>query len=159
MSSVTFASELTEDYLDIAKNYYESNNVSKALEYVELVLSIEPDNVNATELKNKLIPTATIKENNDVQKVIENTQKSPEKVQIITTESLDTASVEYNSDYYNTKGLEFFDQKDYDNAIQYFEKAVNLNKNNFIAYNNLAMSYWVKGDLETAEKNSRPFVL
>ena len=51
-----FASELTDDLLDIAKNYYNEGNKSKTLEYVNQILAIEENNLDAIELKIKLNP-------------------------------------------------------------------------------------------------------
>ena len=50
------ASELTDDYFDIATNYFNSNNFAKSLEYLDLIIQLEPDNLAAQTLRNKLSP-------------------------------------------------------------------------------------------------------
>ena len=46
------ASEITEDYFDIASNYCTYGNYKDALTYIEKIISIEPANTNAIEMKN-----------------------------------------------------------------------------------------------------------
>ena len=52
--NIAGASELSVDYFDIAVNYFNENNYPKALEYLDSVLKIEPDNLNAYTLKNRI---------------------------------------------------------------------------------------------------------
>lgn len=130
------ASELTDDYLDIANNYITSNNCDKALEYLDLILVIEPENLAAKTLKDKISPPPE----ESAKPVI--VQVQPETVM--------PEKIAYNSDYYNTKGLEFYRKKEFDTAIEYFYKSINLNKKNAQAYNNLAMSYWFKNNTYAA---------
>ena len=50
-----FASELTEDYFDIASEYATYGKYSDATVYVDKILQLEPNNPDAKELKNTLI--------------------------------------------------------------------------------------------------------
>lgn len=50
-----FANEITEDYLDIAKNYSVMGNYSGAIIYVDKALSIEPDNKDFRDIRSMLI--------------------------------------------------------------------------------------------------------
>lgn len=48
------ASEVTEDYLDIASNYCVSGNYATALQYIDKILAIEPGNKDVIFLRNSL---------------------------------------------------------------------------------------------------------
>lgn len=50
-----FANEITEDYLDIAKNYSVMGNYSGAIPYIDKALSIEPDNKDFRDIRSMLI--------------------------------------------------------------------------------------------------------
>lgn len=154
-TNLVSASELTNDYFDIATNYFNSNNYTKALEYLDLILGVEPDNLQAKALKDKILPPQDCQENKkpaeDITKPSTVIQTSNNAATIETTPA-NTEKVVYNSDYYNAKGQEFYSQKEYDKAIEYFYKAIATNKKNAQAYNNLAMTYWLKNNLYAAVK-------
>lgn len=148
------ASELTDDYFDIASNYFCSNNYAKSLEYVNDILNVEPDNQKALELKTKLLPfcakNETI-ETNETAKILNNIQK-PENITILNVPQADIEKMNYDSDYYNQKGQGFYEKKEYDTSIEYFYKSVKLNNKNAQAYNNLGMAYWLKNNPNLAMK-------
>lgn len=152
---VNFASagELTDDYFDIATNYFNSNNYAKSLEYLDLIMQIEPDNLAAKTLRDKISPPPvdTVKEAEQTAKILE-VVKNPENLTILNVAQADVEKMTYNSDYYNTKGQEFYAKKEYDSAIEYFYKSIKLNCHNAQAYNNLAMSYWLKNNTPCAIK-------
>ncbi|MDD3436619.1 MAG: tetratricopeptide repeat protein [Candidatus Gastranaerophilales bacterium] len=147
------ANELTDDYFDMATNYFCANNYAKALEYLDLIITIEPTNIKVKALKDKISPPQT-----DSPQVIENTAKvlsnsqKPENVVIVDVPQADISKTIYNSDYYNIKGQEFYCKKDFCNAIEYFHKAITVNKCNAQAYNNLAMAYWARNNTYAAIK-------
>lgn len=139
------ASELTDDYYDIATNYFNSNNYAKALEYLDYILQIEPDSLQAKTLRDKISPppvepTPSQQEIVKVFEVIEH----PENFTVLNVPQADVEKMAYNSDYYNTKGQELYSKTEYDQAIEYFFKAIKLDAQNAQAYNNLAMSYQMK---------------
>lgn len=151
-SNVTLASELTDDYFDIATNYFNSNNYTKALEYLDDVLKIEPSNFQAQVLKNKILPlckTTVVAESENSTKVLSTTQNSENFVILDIPES-NIAKTEYNSDYFNTKGQEFYTKKDYNSAIDYFNKSLKLDPKNAQAYNNIGMAYWLTNNSNAA---------
>lgn len=186
--SEVFASELSEDYFGIATNYFNSKNYQKALEYVEDVLKIEPENSKAQSLKAKILCICIDTQNSNATKptdvisyaapgtqpsgdiIIQSPPKSvvepnvlSSSVPVIVSEKTstpsfivlnvpqaDTDKMTYNSDYYNTKGQDLYQKKDYDAAIGYFYKAIKLNPRNQQAYNNLAMAYWFKNNTAVA---------
>lgn len=166
-TSCGFANELTDDYLDIATNYYNQNNYIKAREYIDLIIAIEPDNNAAKALLEKMIspcPTdnqqATQSEeelqpSEQAGQLSEQQEQAQEETQAVVTKPIPEKAPEraiYNSDYYNTKGKEFYKKKDFDTAIDYFYKALTIDNKNFQAYNNLAMAFWVKNDPRSAIK-------
>ena len=152
------ASELTDDYFDIASNYYTSNNMAKSLEYVDTILKIEPENQKALSLKNKILPpqAETVKITEEVAKPTEENFKSysteprAEKIVVVDAPQQIIEKVSYDSDYYNTKGQEYYNKKELDTAIEYFYKAVNINPKNAQAYNNLGMCYQLKRNMPVA---------
>lgn len=153
-TNIVKASELTSDYFDIATNYYNSNNCTKAIEYLDFILALEPDNAAAKTLKDKISPSQPRQENSkpveDVSRP--NTVQASENVVIIQTPQVNVEKIIYDSDYYNKIGQEFYCKKEYDKAIEYFYKSITINKNNAQAYNNLAMSYWLKNSPAMAIK-------
>lgn len=159
-ASCVYASELTDDYFDIATNYANANNNAKALEYLEDILIIEPTNAKAQELKDKIVllmtpiiqtPEQDKKDTVEATQVL-STVQNPENFVILKVSQADVEKMDYNSDYYNEKGLEYYQKKDYDKSIEYFYKSVKLNPRNQQAYNNMAMSYWFKGNNSVAIK-------
>lgn len=153
-TNISKASELTDDYFDIATNFFNSNNLAKSIEYIDLILNIEPNNLPAKTLRNKIAPPqldTTPKEAEEIAKVFE-VIDTPTHVALVEVPQENLESVKYDSNYYISKGQEFYQKKDYDTAIEYFQKALALNKKNIQAYNNLAMCYWIKGNTSCAIK-------
>lgn len=146
------ASELTDDYFDIATNYFNSNNLAKSLEYLDLILGIEPDNLKAKVLHDKISPPKTNPTENAKDMATVFNAVNPGSVVITEVPQEDLSKVVYDSDYYCKKGQEFYQKKDYDTAIEYFYKSIALNKRNAQSYNNLAMTYWCKGNPEASIK-------
>lgn len=158
-----FASELTDDYFDIATNYYNATNYAKALEYLDSILKLEPQNLQAKALKDKISPpvveacgtdttTTTVLTTPTAQAQIVPAQAPKIEMPVVVEPKGDIEKISYDSNYYNTKGQEFYKKKEFDSAIEYFYKAVNLNARNAQAYNNLAMCYWFKNNLIAAIK-------
>ncbi len=57
-----------------------------------------------------------------------------------------------NTQIYNFYGLALQKKALFKNSIKYFSKSIQLNKNNFIAINNLAVTYKALGQLKLSEK-------
>ena len=117
---VNFASagELTDDYFDIATNYFNSNNFAKALEYLDLIMQVEPGNLAAKTLRDKISPPPV--DSSAAQTVqIMATVQNPENLVILNVPQADTEKMAYNSDYYNAKGQEFYCKQDYNSAVEY----------------------------------------
>lgn len=152
-AGTALASELTDDYFDIATNYYNANNMAKALEYLDLIITIDPENNSAKTFRDKISPPPI-----DSEKTTEQTAKvlstapSPESVVVVEVPPAQTPEAAYDSDYYNTKGQEFYNKQDFNMAVEYFCKSIALNKKNSQAYNNLGMAYWCKNNPMAAIK-------
>lgn len=148
-----FGSELTEDYFDIATNYYNSNNCDKALEYLGYIIGVEPENAKAKELRNKILnPNTEVVQAESKPEVINVPLQSSENIVVLDIPQADVEKMSYNAEYYNTKGQEFYEKKEYNSAIEYFYKSINLDKKNPLAYNNLGMAYLAKNNIEVAIK-------
>jgi tetratricopeptide (TPR) repeat protein len=143
----TFANELTNDYLDIAANYIDSSDYDRALEYINLILIFDPENIEAKKLKTKILPPIS-----GLSPQKKSTAESESNKIISESAPSGLKEIVYNSDYYNNKGLEFCKKKDFDTALEYFYKSIKLNKRNYLAYNNLAMTYWSKNNIPSAIK-------
>ena len=146
-----YSDELSDDYFDIAQNYVETGDYTKALEYLNYVLMINPKHSKAVKLKDKLIPQET---NDDLSRtaIIMSKQKSLSDLAILDIPKSDRYKIENSSEYYNKQGKQFYLNEEYDSAIQCFFRAVSIDNKNYIAYNNLGMTYWMKNNLESAEK-------
>ncbi len=151
--SIVSASELTDDYFDIATNYFNSNNFEKSLEYLDLILNIESDNLKAKTLRDKILPPEidTSSDSEETSKILTSLQ-NPQDLVIVDAPHENIENIVYDSDYYCKKGQEFYNKKDFDMAVEYFYKAIMLNGKNVQAYNNLAMAYWCKGNSAFAIK-------
>ena len=149
--SPAFSDELSDDYFDIAKNYIELGETTKALEYVNYVLLINPKHSGAIKLKDKLIPQET---NDDLSRtaIIMSRQKSLSDLAILDIPKIDKYKIENTSEYYNKQGKQFYLNEEYDSAIQSFFRAISIDNKNYIAYNNLGLTYWMKNNLDSAEK-------
>lgn len=147
LANFASASELTDDYFDIATNYFNANNYAKALEYLDLIVTIEPNNLLVQTLRNKIAPPSL-----DGTKQVAPEMVDPQMVVIIEAPQAKVEQTTYDTNYYNTKGQEFYQKKEFNTAIEYFCKSINLNRRNAQAYNNLAMSYWCKNDTISAIK-------
>ena len=52
--SYTYDDSTEDDYLDMANMYYDSGNYIKALQYTDLILNVNPNNLNGLILKTKI---------------------------------------------------------------------------------------------------------
>ena len=119
------ASELTDDYFDIATNYFNSNNFAKSLEYLDLIIQFEPDNIAAQTLRNKLSPPPAI-----ITQPIDETAKmlavtpNPENLVILEVPKADVEKMASSSGSCYVKQRKLLDLK----------REVWFNKNDYLAY-------------------------
>ena len=145
------ANELVDDYFDIAQNYLEVGDTTRALEYIDYVLMINPRCTKALQLKTRLLPQES---NDDLSRAAMtiSKQKNLSDLAILDIPKTDKLKIENNSDYYNKQGKHFYINEEYDSAIQSFFRAVSVDNKNYIANNNLGMAYLMKNNLYSAEK-------
>lgn len=140
--SPVYSSDLTDDYFDIATNYFNSSDNDKAIEYLDSILKIEPDNLKAKTLKNKILPPKENKENIDSKiTTSSNNIKPPENFTILDAPDVDLTKLACNSQYYIAKGVEFYNKCEFDVAVEYFFRAISVDRFNAVAYNDLALAY------------------
>jgi len=151
MTPVAYSDELSDDYFDIAKNYEKNGDFTKALEYANYTLTINPRHKEAIKLKDRLIPAET---NDDISTsaIVLSNKNNLSDLSILDIPKSDKYKIENSSDYYNQQGKQYYLNEEYDNAIQSFFRAVSVDNKNYIAYNNLGMTYMMKNNLAAAEK-------
>ena len=154
------ANEVTEDYFDIASDYATYGKYSDAMIYVDKILQIEPNNADAKDLKNTLIrvtnPNAkSYLTYNDktIQQAQQYKKQGERNKQISTLASAtnDFWSIFLLAQYYRDNG-------DYNNAINYFQKATNLKPDYSQNYLGLAQCYSEMGDYKNAVNNLNKYI-
>lgn len=133
-----FANDMTDDYFDIAQNYYKEGDYKKALEYVNQILELENDNIKAIGFKIKLTPPTCSKALPDI-----------DKPMIFDVPYVFTGNS--TSDMYYQKGLEFYKMKDYTSAQNCLKSAIDTDSTNYRAYNTLGLVYWAENKLAEAQ--------
>jgi len=144
-----------DDYLDMANMYLESGNLSKALGYADLMLNYNPNSINGLILKTKIL----YKQNNPAQAKIyfqKALMLDNSLIKSVWAKNLNVTNIpEYDFNYYNTKGLEYYYSGDLGGAVNYFKKAVGMSPKNqnalANAYNNLALAYMKQNNLAEAK--------
>lgn len=132
-SNVVFSNEITDDYVDIAKNLMNENNIIDAKKYVDLVLILEPDNERAFALKN-------IINSNEQTFIVADTPVTIEEFPL-------NSNIE---DVEIAKGIIYFNEENYEKAIKSFKRAKKENRE--ISYYNIALSYKMLGNCSKTEK-------
>ena len=119
-----WASEITEDYFDIASNYCIQGNYTQAANYLDKILQLEPNNKNIQDLRNGLRQIIQGKNTSFIKSAAVNksitAKKSGDKQAELT-------ALLGGNDYwaYYFTGIYYKENKDYTNAISYFVKSVN----------------------------------
>lgn len=136
VSYPVFSSEITDDYIDIAKNYLNAENNKKAQEYVDLVLLLDPNNKKAKSFKAITVPETTDINKDKIVKVEENALK---------------LSVNSQTALLNNRGVGYYNEENINDAIKFFKKAISYNRRNCIPHYNLALCYKQQGKKYLAE--------
>lgn len=148
------ASEMTEDYFDIAANYATYGQYNDALVYINKILQEEPSNTDAQDVKavlsrvinqySKSYLTTTDKNIRDAQNYKSLGDKSKQ------TQTLLNATNDYWALY--SLAQFYYDSEDYQNAINYYQKAASLKPDFSQCYLGLALSYDKTKDYDNALK-------
>ena len=147
----TFANEMTEDYFDIATNYCIDRNYSEALNYLHKILLVEPENKTVPDLKNGLRQiiqgknTSFILPKSNAVKQAVNYKKSGNKQGELTAL---TAANDYWAYYFLAQY--YRQNKDYNQAINYFIKSVNAKPSFNQCYLEIAVCYFELGNFQQA---------
>jgi|GluameStandDraft_1065615.scaffolds.fasta_scaffold00655_49 tetratricopeptide (TPR) repeat protein len=150
--SYTYDDSTEDDYLDMANMYFDAGNYNKALQYAGFMLNVNPNSTNGLLLKTKIY----YKQNNlKLAKAYFNKALMLDNslLKSIWAKNLNITTLpKYDFDYYNTKGLEYYYSADCNNAVTYFNKALELEPKSTAVYNNLALCYMKQNKVEEARK-------
>ena len=142
---------MTEDYFDIATNYCIDGNYSEALNYLDKILLVEPENKTVADLKNGLRQiiqgenTSFILPKSNAVKQAVNYKKSGNKQGELTAL---TAANDYWAYYFLAQY--YRQNKDYNQAINYFVKSVNAKPSFNQCYLEIAVCYFELGNFQQA---------
>lgn len=146
------ASELTEDYFDIAADYATYGKYNEAMVYVDKILQLEPNNIDAKDLKNTLVRVTSSNAKSYLtynDKNIQQAQqykKSGDKTKQLST--LASATGDFWSMFILAQT--YRENGDYKNAINYFQKANSLKPDYSQSYLGLAQCYSAMIDYKNA---------
>lgn len=132
------SSEVTDDYIDIAKNFLNNENKIKAQEYIDLIFLLEPNNEKAKTFQELTNPE---EENINKDKIVE-VKEIPLKI--------------YSDNKFaklNNNGVEYYNQENIKEALASFKKALVGNKNSHITHYNMALCYKTLGNKFLAATN------
>ena len=138
MTLSCYSNDITDDYFDIAQNYYNKGENDKALEYIEQILRIEKDNVPALGLKIKLTPPTLSKKLQDIDRAL------------VFDAPYITCGHPISDSYYN-RGLNCYKAKDYSGAEENLKSAIRLKEDNYRAYNTLGLVFWAQKRYDEAK--------
>ena len=137
------ASEITEDYLDMATSYCVSGNYREAINYLDKILIIEPTNKNVQDLRNGLRQLVQgnkssfiIPKSNGIRQAINAKKQGNKDGELNALMSSD----DYWANYF--LGQYYKNTKDYNKAISYFVKSVNAKPNFVQCYMEIALCYF-----------------
>ena len=123
-----FASELTEDYFDIASEYATYGKYSDAMVYVDKILQLEPNNSDAKELKNTLIRVT----NSNAKSYLTSFDKNYQQAENYKNQGNKSKQISQlasaTSDYWSMFTLAdiYKNNSDFKNAVTYYQKAISL---------------------------------
>lgn len=149
-----FASEITEDYFDIASNYAIYGQYDNALVYINKILQEEPLNNEAQDVKAVLLRTINPNSKSYLTTTNKNIREAKNyKLQGDNVKQIETLS-NITNDYWSLYSLAqyYFDIEDYQNAILYYQKSSLLKPDFSQSYLGLAFSYDKTKDYDNALK-------
>lgn len=144
------ASEITEDYFDIAANYAVQGSYTEALNYVNKILELEPYDTEARELKNTLLRIT----NSNAKSYLSNTNKNISEAFFAKKTGDRTKEINALSqnDFWSNYLLAQYyrENNNLTGAISYYQKAINLKPNYSQSYLSLAQIYLEQRDYQNA---------
>lgn len=154
------ASEITEDYLDIATNYATFGQYREAQNYIEKILQIEPYNNEAKELKNTLLRIQNpaiesyLTTTNGALRHAFNAKKEGNRNGMLYT--LNSNQNDFWSNYFLAEY--YRDNNDPQNSIQYYKKAIELKPNYSQSYLGISEAYIASKDYNSAIENLDKYI-
>lgn len=154
------ASEITEDYLDIATNYATFGQYREAQNYIEKILQIEPYNSEAKELKNTLLRIQNpaiesyLTTTNGALRHAFNAKKEGNRNGMLYT--LNSNQNDFWSNYFLAEY--YRDNNDPQNSIQYYKKAIELKPNYSQSYLGISEAYIASKDYNSAIENLDKYI-
>jgi len=139
-----------EDYLDMANVFLENNDLKSALEYANLIQEIDPDNKEAYLLKTEIYLKMD-KRDASYDSFLHVLELDSSYLNSDWAIMLNIKEMpEFNDDYYNSKGLQYFYIGDYKKAQENFELALKVNPKNHKALSNMGNLSLIKNDVANA---------
>lgn len=158
------ANELTEDYFDIAENYCIEGNYNEALGYLDKILTIEPSNNKAKNLKTVILRISSPQSisylsshNNQVREAVE-LKKAGNKSKELSI--LSNAVLSNPQNYWACYYLaEFYRaNREYNNALIYYQKSLQIKPNFTQCYLDMAVVNLEKKSYNTALQNINKYL-
>lgn len=146
------ASELTEDYYDIAANYVTYGKYNEAISYIDKIIQLEPSNPDAKELKNTLLRIM----NPNIESYLNTTNKNLKEANAFKKEGDRANQIAKLASQPNDFWLNYFlaeyyrDASDYQKAILYYQKAIDLKPNYSQSYLGISQAYISAKDFQNA---------
>lgn len=148
------ASEITDDYLDIAKNYCAVGSYKSAISYLDKILRIEPNNKNAYDLKHGLEYIISGNKNSYITRNNRQLMQAEDyKLAGNLQGEINTLLAESNrGNYWATYflGEHYLENENPAEALKYYEKSINQNVNFSQCNLKIAQCYFALGKLVQA---------
>ncbi len=139
------------DYLDMAQMYLENGDFDKAHTYTDMTFKLNPDNADAYTMRAKIYLAQDDKDSARAA-AIRAIQADNNLLNSDLAKEFDITEVPpLDFEYYNSKGVEYFYRGEIQNAINCFEKSLDMNFKNVVALNNLARAYIKIQELDKAK--------
>lgn len=154
------ANEITEDYLDIATNYATFGQYREAQEYINKILQIEPSDSEARELKNELLRI----QNPTIESYLTTTNGNLRQAFLAKKDGnrngmLYTLNSGQNDFWSNYFLAEYYrDNKNPQNAIQFYKKAIQLKPNYSQSYLGISRAFIDAKDYNSAIENLDKYI-
>lgn len=154
------ANEITEDYLDIATNYATFGQYREAQEYINKILQIEPSDGEARELKNELLRI----QNPTIESYLTTTNGNLRQAFLAKKDGnrngmLYTLNSGQNDFWSNYFLAEYYrDNKNPQNAIQFYKKAIQLKPNYSQSYLGISRAFIDAKDYNSAIENLDKYI-
>ena len=146
-----FANEITEDYFDMASSFCVEGNYREAINYLDKILLIEPDNKNVQDLRNGL---RQILQGKNISFVLPKSNAVAQSVKYRRSgdKKGELSALSEGTDYwaYYFLGEYYKNDKEYSKAISYFVKSVNSKPSFNQCYLEIAICYIGLGNYSQA---------